>query len=207
MSNHLRISNKYGSVTALKQCPNQTTIITKQQPAHHWSENFLEIRHQFHTSILLSNWILTKQQTLIWNLGSDACFEYTSCYFKVVTLFVRSLFRVDFHIYYLFVIINQMSLLKFFNTQPLRTKYLTAAKSKIISRGFLSKISMLMTNQPKCVWYDRGWVVGSANLAVRKVEVTHDAVCGWVKSNLRRVWRVLWLQFRTWSKKEHEPVF
>jgi hypothetical protein len=29
----------------------------------------------------------------IWNLGSDA-FEYTSCYFKVVTLFVRNLFRV-----------------------------------------------------------------------------------------------------------------
>jgi hypothetical protein len=27
-------------------------------------------------------------------LGSDAHFEYTSCYFKVVTLFIRNLFRV-----------------------------------------------------------------------------------------------------------------
>jgi hypothetical protein len=62
--------------------------------AHHWSEIFLQIRHQFHTSILLSNWTSTNQQTSIWNLGSDAYFEYTSCYFKVVTLIVRNLFRV-----------------------------------------------------------------------------------------------------------------
>jgi hypothetical protein len=55
---------------------------------------FLENRHQFHTSILLSNWILTNQQTSIWNLGSDAYLEYTSCYFKVVTLFISNLFRV-----------------------------------------------------------------------------------------------------------------
>jgi hypothetical protein len=55
---------------------------------------FLNIRQQFHTSILLSNWILTSQQTSIWNLGSDAYFEYTSCNFKVVTLFIRNLFRV-----------------------------------------------------------------------------------------------------------------
>jgi hypothetical protein len=27
-------------------------------------------------------------------LGSDAYFEYTSCYFKVVTLFIRNLYRV-----------------------------------------------------------------------------------------------------------------
>jgi hypothetical protein len=66
----------------------------KSSLAHHWSEFFLEIRHQFHTSILLSNWILTNQQTSIWNLGSYAYFEYTSCYFKVVTLFMRNLFRV-----------------------------------------------------------------------------------------------------------------
>jgi hypothetical protein len=29
------------------------------------------------------NWIKTNQQKSIWNLGSDAYFEYTSCYFKV----------------------------------------------------------------------------------------------------------------------------
>jgi hypothetical protein len=73
-------------------CPRRRGF--KSSLAHHWSENFLEIRHHFHTSILLSNWILTNQQTSILNLGSDAYFEYTSCYFKVVTLFTRNLFRV-----------------------------------------------------------------------------------------------------------------
>jgi hypothetical protein len=38
--------------------------------------------------------ILSNQQTSIWNLGSDAYFEYTSCYFRVVTLFIRNLFGV-----------------------------------------------------------------------------------------------------------------
>jgi hypothetical protein len=85
-----RISNKYGSVTALKQWPNQTYTSSKaglqiKSQTRHWSEIILEIRHQFLTSILLSNWILTNQQTLIWNLGSDAYFDYTSCYFKVET--------------------------------------------------------------------------------------------------------------------------
>jgi hypothetical protein len=96
----LRISNKYGSVTTLKQWPNQTYILClrrrnfKSCLAQHWTEIFLEIRHQFRTSILLSNWILTNLQTSVWNLGSDAYFEYTSCYFKVVTLFIRNFFRV-----------------------------------------------------------------------------------------------------------------
>jgi hypothetical protein len=43
---------------------------------HHWSENFLEIKQQIHTSILLWHWILNNQPTSIWNLGSDAYFEY-----------------------------------------------------------------------------------------------------------------------------------
>jgi hypothetical protein len=55
---------------------------------------FLEIRHQFHTSVLLSYWILTNQKRSIWNLERDAYFEYTSCYFKVMTLFLRNLFQV-----------------------------------------------------------------------------------------------------------------
>jgi hypothetical protein len=66
----------------------------KSSPAHHWSQFFLEIRHQFCTSILISNWILINQQTSICNPGSDAYFEYTSCYFKVLPLFIRNLFRV-----------------------------------------------------------------------------------------------------------------
>jgi hypothetical protein len=61
---------------------------------HRWSEIFLASRHQFHTSILLSNWILNNQQMSIWNLGSDAYCEYKSCYFKVVTLSIRNLVRV-----------------------------------------------------------------------------------------------------------------
>jgi hypothetical protein len=74
--------------------PNYVLEGIQSSLAHHWSEFFLEIRHQFHTSILLSNWILTNQQTSIWNLWSDVYFEYTPCYFKVVTLFVRNFFRV-----------------------------------------------------------------------------------------------------------------
>jgi hypothetical protein len=80
----------------------------KSSPAHH-GQNFLETRHQFHTSILISNWILNNQRTSIWNLGSDTYFEYTSCYFKIVTLFIGNLFRVrlpylflirSFHVFY-----------------------------------------------------------------------------------------------------------
>jgi hypothetical protein len=37
------------------------------------------------------------------SIGSDAYFEYTSCYFKVVTLFIRNLFRVRLPYLYLFV--------------------------------------------------------------------------------------------------------
>jgi hypothetical protein len=73
------------------KCPRRRGF--KSCPTHHWSETILEIRHQ-HTSILLSNRILTNQQTSILNLGRDAYFEYTSWYFKVVTLFIRNLFRV-----------------------------------------------------------------------------------------------------------------
>jgi hypothetical protein len=92
----LRISNKYGSITWNNDPTKQLRLRRRgfqPSPAHHWSEIFLEIRHQLHTSILLSNWILTNQQTSIWNLRSAAYFEYT-CYFKVVTLFVKKLFRV-----------------------------------------------------------------------------------------------------------------
>jgi hypothetical protein len=88
----LRINNKYG-----KDPTKQLRLRRRgfqSSPAHHWSEFFLEITHQFHTTILLSNWILTNQQTSIWILGSDAYFEYTSCYFKIVTTFVRNLLRV-----------------------------------------------------------------------------------------------------------------
>jgi hypothetical protein len=73
-------------------CPRRRGF--KLSLAHHWSELVLEIRHQFHTSVLLSNWIFTNQHMPIWNLGSNAFFEYTSCNFKVVTLFIRNLFRV-----------------------------------------------------------------------------------------------------------------
>jgi hypothetical protein len=95
----LRISNKYGSVELpWNNDPTQQLRLGRRgfqsSLAHHWSELFLEIRLQFHTSILLSNWILTNHQTLIWNLGSDAYFEYMSCYVKEVTLFVRNLFRI-----------------------------------------------------------------------------------------------------------------
>jgi hypothetical protein len=95
----LRISNKYGSITALKQWPKQITVSWRQGAsslAHHWSDFFLDIRHQFQTSILLWDWILTNQQTSICNLGSDGYCEYTSCFFKVVTFFIRNLFRVRF---------------------------------------------------------------------------------------------------------------
>jgi hypothetical protein len=37
----------------------------KSSLAHHWPEFFLQIRHQIHTSILLSNGILTNQQKSI----------------------------------------------------------------------------------------------------------------------------------------------
>jgi hypothetical protein len=101
MTSRLRISNKYGSVTDLNNDPTKQLRLRRRgfQPslAHHWSEFFLEIRHQFHTSILLSNLILTNQQTSTWSLGSDACFEYTSCYFEVVTFFMRDL--IHFHIF------------------------------------------------------------------------------------------------------------
>jgi hypothetical protein len=80
-------------------CPRRQGF--KSSPAHHWSEFFLDIRHQFHTSIFLSNWILTNQQTSIWNFRGDAYFEYTSCYFKVVIFFIRNLFWV--RLPYLFV--------------------------------------------------------------------------------------------------------
>jgi hypothetical protein len=73
----LRISNKYGRqpwdndpTKHIIICPRRWGF--KSSLAHHWSEIFLEIRHQFHTSILLSHWILIDQQTSIWNLGSDA---------------------------------------------------------------------------------------------------------------------------------------
>jgi hypothetical protein len=34
--------------------------------AHHWSEVFLEIRHQFHTSILLSNNLKPRKRCVFW---------------------------------------------------------------------------------------------------------------------------------------------
>jgi hypothetical protein len=79
--------------------------------AHHCSEFFLEIRHQFRTSILLLNWILTNQQTPLWNLRSDAYFEYTSCYFKVATFFARNLFRVRLP-YLLLILSKHLTILK-----------------------------------------------------------------------------------------------
>jgi hypothetical protein len=48
----------------------------------------------YHKSKVISYVKSTNMQTSIWNLGSDACFKYTSCYFKVVTFFIRNLFRV-----------------------------------------------------------------------------------------------------------------
>jgi hypothetical protein len=55
---------------------------------------FLKSDINFIRRILLSNWIKTNQLTSIWNLGSDAYFECTSCYFEVVTLFIKNLFWV-----------------------------------------------------------------------------------------------------------------
>jgi hypothetical protein len=65
----------------------------KSSHVHHWSEIFLEIRHQFIRQFFYQTEFkpISKRQ---WNLGSDVYFEYTSCYFKVVTLFKRNLFRV-----------------------------------------------------------------------------------------------------------------
>jgi hypothetical protein len=79
---------KYGleTMTQPNICPRRRGF--KTSPAHHWSDFFLEIRYLFHTSILLSNWILTNQQTTICNLGSDAYFEYTSCNLKIYVLYV-----------------------------------------------------------------------------------------------------------------------
>jgi hypothetical protein len=90
----LRISNK------IWKCQNKMTqpnIICRRSRgfklslAHHYSEFFLEIKHQYHSSIPMK--LKLSQQTPIWNLRSDAYFDYTSCYFKVVTLFIRNLFR------------------------------------------------------------------------------------------------------------------
>jgi hypothetical protein len=91
----------------------------KSSPAHHWSENFLQIRHQLYTSN--SSIILNFNQSANFKIeamrilniiisllicphcwGTDLPlwithkenFKYTSCYFKVVTLFIRNLFRV-----------------------------------------------------------------------------------------------------------------
>jgi hypothetical protein len=90
----LRIRYKYGTVTALKQWPNQTYMSKKAGLQIKPRASLVRIFSWTQTSILLSNWILTNQQTSNWNLGSDACFENTSCYFKLVTLFFRNLFRV-----------------------------------------------------------------------------------------------------------------
>jgi hypothetical protein len=61
------ISDKFGSVTALKQWPNQTTMSEKaglKELNPSLIRFFLVNRQQFHTSIL-SNWILTIDLVLI----------------------------------------------------------------------------------------------------------------------------------------------
>jgi hypothetical protein len=68
LSSALRISNKYGSMSALKHPTKEQRLRRRgfqSTIAHHCSEIFLEVRHQFHTSYLPSNCILTNQQTSI----------------------------------------------------------------------------------------------------------------------------------------------
>jgi hypothetical protein len=109
MMHFLRISNKFESVTALKQWPNQTYMSQKAELQIISSASLVGIfpsnRHQFHTSILLSNWILNKHPTSIWNLGSDAYFEYwLFMLFQSSDTFQGICSEFDFHIYYLFVV-------------------------------------------------------------------------------------------------------
>jgi hypothetical protein len=90
-------NNKYGSVTTLKQWPNQTyiswksglQIMSSASLVGNFSWNQTSISYVYFSIKLNFN-----QQTSIWKLVSDAYFECTSCYCKVVTLFVRNLFRV-----------------------------------------------------------------------------------------------------------------
>jgi hypothetical protein len=53
MIGHLRISNKYGSVTALKNYPTKTCVL-RAGLKNHWPEFLIAIKRQFHTSIFLS---------------------------------------------------------------------------------------------------------------------------------------------------------
>jgi hypothetical protein len=90
----LRISNEYISVTAMKQ-PNQTITSEKAGLPNKSSASMIRSFSWNQTSIsYLNSSIKLILTSSIWNLGSDAYFEYTSCYFKVVTLFVRNSFRV-----------------------------------------------------------------------------------------------------------------
>jgi hypothetical protein len=97
---------------------------------------FLEIRHQFHTSILLWNWILTNQQTSTWNLGKDEYFEYTSWYFKVVILFVRNLFRVILKVYSsIFITYSYVLLIKSLTTTHSRNTTIIIKEYSLLIRN------------------------------------------------------------------------
>jgi hypothetical protein len=72
----------------------------------HWSGIFLEIRHQFHTSVLLSHWILTNQQTSNWNL--ESVFWIYVMLFQSSDTFHKEFFRVTLP--YLLVNLRECSL-------------------------------------------------------------------------------------------------
>jgi hypothetical protein len=113
--------------------------------AHHWSEFFLEISHQFHTPILLWNWILTNQQTSSWNPGSDAYFEYKSYYFKVGTLFIRNLFRARLPYLLLIRRLNIIFILIKDKERHIHTsehKYQSIHTSKILNWIYLQKYTI-----------------------------------------------------------------
>jgi hypothetical protein len=71
-------------------CPRRRGF--RSSPVHHWSVIFLEIRHQFHTSILLSNWI---NQSVNVNLKPKRCVLWIYVMlFQSSDTFIRNLFQV-----------------------------------------------------------------------------------------------------------------
>jgi hypothetical protein len=83
----LRISNKYWSVTATMTQPNNYVLegeASNQVSAMN--------RRQFHTPILLLNWILTNQQT--WMKPRKRCVSWMYVMLFQSSVFIRNLFRV-----------------------------------------------------------------------------------------------------------------
>jgi hypothetical protein len=98
------VSNKYGNTT-LRHWPNQTYVLEggcQIKSSASWLEIFLEIIHQFHTSILLSNQNFNQSA----NVNSKPRKRYV---FWIYVMLLQSSdtflkkFVSIFHIYYLFL--------------------------------------------------------------------------------------------------------